>query len=185
LIKKFWIFNPPKLIDMGPIGIFEALILIGIFLIPILAITIGRKKRIGAKWSLFFLFSTGFLPGLIFIILSPSKNNLPPPNEKDKIPNTIFGILWLCAAAWMFWKLFNISGEIVDTNTSYIMMLAIGGLLNLIGASYFFNRYNRHKRMYEEQELRRWKNIEQPTEKLPDGNPPATDQLDIPIYDQV
>ena len=117
----------------------------------ILALTIGADKRLGLGWSLFFVLC-GALPGILFIILSPPKKNLPPPKKSDIIYNRVFGSLWLFVAAATFYKLFTMSTDEVDSYSKAFMLgRLILGLSGLAGAYYFFNRYQRHKQLYEVQ----------------------------------
>lgn len=128
--------------------------LIGLFLLIlgfILAFTVGADKRLGLGWSLFFVLC-GVLPGIIFIILSPSKKNLPPPKKSDISYNVFFGFLLLLGAAATFYQLFNMSQDEVDAqSTAFMLGRLIRMVFGLAGAYYFFNRYQRHKQLYEMQ----------------------------------
>lgn len=131
-----------------------AILLIGLslFLLGIiLAFTMGPDKRLGLGWSLFFVLCGPF-PGIIFIVVSPSKKNLPPPKKSDISLNVTFGILWLLMAAATFYKLLTMSPDEIEAHSAaYKLARMVPGVLGFIGAYYFFNRYDRHKRLYEMQ----------------------------------
>lgn len=121
----------------------QLLLIIAIFALvgfPI-AHFIGKKKRIGFGWVLFFsIFLTPVL-ALIAALLSPPLKKLPPDNPKDKLPYTLVGIFFLAAA---------IIG-IVQANSSeqgaslidWYRCIGPGGL-----ALYLFGRSNRNQQVY-------------------------------------
>jgi hypothetical protein len=148
---------------------------------PILAI-IGSKKRLGFGWALLFTLFPGILFGILFVILSPSKKNLPLPKESGKWHNRLFGLLFLVFGAASLYGAYKSVANSYDPGFFGALGTVSPGLICLIEASYFFFRYDRHKRLYETKVL----GIKKLADKnLPNGMPPPDEELDVPIYDQV
>jgi hypothetical protein len=147
---------------------------------PILAI-IGSKKRLGFGWSLLFTLFPGILFGILFVILSPSKKNLPIPNESEILHNRLFGILFLVIGSLLLYGVYNSVSTSYDSSFAGTLGAVSPGLISLTEASYFFYRYDRHKRLYEKYVLGLKKLVDK---DVPNGMPPPNGDLDVPIYDQ-
>lgn len=119
------------------------------------------------------------LPGLVIMLVSPSKNKLPPEKNGNKVWDIVLGILFCLMAIGSFKsgmdtdKYFNRSSPI---SYEYVLSAFFIG-----SAIYVFRRKDRNNRMYREQQ-----NPELKKKILRhDGMPPPPEDLDIPIYDQV
>jgi hypothetical protein len=153
-------------------------LLIIVIIAFVLGLTIGNRKRIGSLWTIFFLLF-GLLPGIIALILSPPLKNLPPEKEGNKTWNIILGIIAVLAG-------FGFIKEAMEADTYFnenapLQKYVSGGFF-ICAAIYMFMRSDRNKRMYNEQELRKWKKVEDEGLLTPSSPP---NDLDTPIYDQV
>jgi hypothetical protein len=120
----------------------------------ILASTFGEKKRIGTECSFLLLVSGGILLGVLAILLSPPKNNLPPPNPKDKLTNIFFGSLFLILCIWTIISLVSSKDYGADEGGIFIKA-SVMLLLDVPTAYYFFTRLERHARLYRQQEAQK------------------------------
>lgn len=123
----------------------EILLLI-LFIIASIAIAflIGKNKRIGFAWTLFFgLFLTP-ISALIFSLLSyPKEQMTNSKGDKYNIPLGVIMLLLSLGAMRQVYTIDSLTGSF-DTNTFIFGM----GLLGL--AIYFFMRTNRNKKINEE-----------------------------------
>ena len=112
-------------------------ILIGFVIIgAAIAYLIGNKKRIGFAWTLFFSIFLSPLAGLLFSILSPPLEKLPPDNPKVKVVNIVLCVLFaVYAALAMIYE-----PEVDQKIFSVISPLGL--------AIYLANRSRRNKKMY-------------------------------------
>lgn len=128
----------------------QLLLIMGLFLVigfPI-AYFIGKKKRIGFGWTLFFsIFLTPVL-ALLLALLSPPLAKLPPDNPKDKVPYTLlacFIILGMVAGI--------IDAFRIDEYTEKAKGIDFAGVYRLIASLglviYLFGRSSRNRMLYE------------------------------------
>lgn len=135
-----------------PVNNDSYLALIFLFVLNIfLGAWLGSKKRIGNLWATFFLMFW-FIPGIIAIVMSPSIKNLSPPSKSQDGPNKVLGFLGLLLGIGSIWQGLKtpdyLQFSFTDSPTYKIGL----GIFFLIASYYMFNRYNRHKKMYEEQQ---------------------------------
>lgn len=125
---------------------------IGIFLlVAILGSIWGAKKRIGAGWSFFFIFFLAVIPGLIFVAISPSLNDLKPYNKKEKwsdITIAVTSILMILSSLnkLLFTPSYITEAEGREGSNMYLIavVIAFSGL-----TYYVINRKKRNNAMYE------------------------------------
>lgn len=103
---------------------------------------IGRKKRIGFGWTLFFSIFLTPVISLIAAIMSPPLNKLPLDNPKDRLPYMLIAILFLLAAIAGFIQALN--SEVGITPIDFYRCIGPIGL-----AIYLFNRSSRNQELYK------------------------------------
>ncbi len=120
------------------------------FFISLIASNIlGRKKRIGVKWGFFFLF---FMPlmGIVGLVLSPPIKNLPPENNRDKVPNIIISLILFLSALSVIKRATN---PYLNYNEEGKTLLLMGAGVLVLASYYFFSRLGRHRKMYFDQRI--------------------------------
>jgi len=107
---------------------------------------------------------------------------LPLPKESDIWYNRLFGVLFLVLGVVSLYDVYKNISNSFDPGFFGALGAVSPGLICLIEASYFFFRYDRHKRLYETHILGVKKLVDK---DLSNGMPPPDEELDVPIYDQV
>lgn len=132
---------------------FPTSILLIAFAVPGLLIAwfIGRKKRIGFGWTLFFSMTFSPVTALVFALVSPPVNRIPPQDTKGGWVNSIF--------AWLF--LVNLAIFISQSIVYYQMgredkyARSILPAIGCIGMIYYLlNRSKRNQQAFTKFEIR-------------------------------
>lgn len=88
--------------------------------------------------------------GIVGLVLSPPIKNLPPENNRDKVPNIIISLILFLSALSVIKRATN---PYLNYNEEGKTLLLMGAGVLVLASYYFFSRLGRHRKMYFDQRI--------------------------------